>query len=364
MRPPILGVIALLLAAMAGVTAPAATARPLQASDIGADYVVIVDISGSMNEDGRYRTFLAALPRLIDDLDPSDRLSVYTFDNVVHSVYTGPALPAAELIPKLPATVSVDAITDLGPPIAAALDHLHRPDAGPIATVVLVTDGQHNPPSASDYAELSGPAWAELARSVRASNQASMSVYAVLVGAGVFNEEQVERIFGTATVLRPTDSDELGESFVEARAQATATKQRLWESDRPVIVEPEHRAADPTIVPLGVVVAVGLFVAMVVAVLLARRRSPTLVGTLEVSSGRESTVLTRIRLEGRRTELSGTGFPGYGWVVPIPDGIRISYSRVPETKPVTRRCAAGKSIILGGNTFTYLSDVGDTGKTE
>ncbi|WP_067538206.1 VWA domain-containing protein [Nocardia crassostreae] len=134
-----------------------ATAVP-DAADISADYIVLLDISGSMAEAGRYAAGLEALPRLLDGLSEADRVSFHTFDATVHPIYSGSGRPAPELLAMLPAAPVTDAVTDLGPAITTVLDELERSGRLPITTVVLITDGLPNPPDGSPYADLSAPA--------------------------------------------------------------------------------------------------------------------------------------------------------------------------------------------------------------
>ncbi|UGT62489.1 vWA domain-containing protein [Nocardia asteroides] len=351
--------IALAIGAAAGLVrfAAAPGAEPPRGAP-AADYVVLADVSGSMDQPGRYPALLTALPRLLDGLDPADRVSLYTFDSTVHSRYSGAGLGGDRLVAQLPGTANVAASTDLGPPIAAGLDELRRPDGAPIRTVVLVTDGMHDPPPESEYADLSGPAWAELARRAGEAGDANTAFYTVLVGAGDFDAAQATRIFPSGTVVRPVNAAELEDAFAAARARVATMKRQLTA----VPVAPggtgtaplDGAAAGAGLAGAGVL-AIG---AAAAAVLVVRRRRPVLSGELEVSSGREPVPSARIPLAGHRMALDDDGIEGVGSVAAVRGGaeLMISYTALPGAKPITRRCAAGKPIILGGYTFTYHTD--------
>jgi hypothetical protein len=157
-------VLALAVGASASAGAPAQASREevlraLGVDRIAADYVVMVDTSGSMKQGNLYAQVKSALRPLLRAVSPDDHLTLLTFDSTPAVRFSGPLGPqgdaALDQLPSVPAGTA----TDIGAAINAGLAELSRPDAHDVGTVVLVTDGKHEPPTGSNYPSTSGPAW-------------------------------------------------------------------------------------------------------------------------------------------------------------------------------------------------------------
>ncbi|MEO7589200.1 MAG: vWA domain-containing protein [Arachnia sp.] len=129
-----------------------------------ADYVVVLDTSGSMTKDGAWTEAVDAVAGLASSLGAGDRLSVVTFDEFTEVAWQGVhPVDTQGLAAALP-TVPEGERTDIGAGLAMALDVLEGPDARPLAAVVLMTDGQITTEPDSPYRAADGAAWADLAQ--------------------------------------------------------------------------------------------------------------------------------------------------------------------------------------------------------
>ncbi len=133
--------------------------RALGVDRVAADYVVMVDTSGSMKQGDLYAQVKSALRPLLRALSPDDYLTLLTFDSTPAVRFSGPVGPQGDVaLDQLP-SVPGGTATDIGAAINAGLAELSRPDAHDVGTIVLVTDGKHEPPAGSNYPATSGPAW-------------------------------------------------------------------------------------------------------------------------------------------------------------------------------------------------------------
>nr|WP_300151846.1 vWA domain-containing protein [Propionicimonas sp.] len=163
-----------------------------------ADYVVLVDTSGSMKADGRYARVRHELGTLIDGLDSDDRVSLLTFDSKAVRRFRGAVgeNPSA-VTSKLPATAAGDH-TDIGAAIAAGLTELERPDTHRLAALILITDGKLDAPG-SKYANVKSSAWKQLkARATELGGSHQVAAYAVSLSAST-DAGLLKKVFPQAT---------------------------------------------------------------------------------------------------------------------------------------------------------------------
>ncbi|TDC67006.1 VWA domain-containing protein [Micromonospora sp. KC207] len=147
--------------------------RGLRVDTLPADYVVLIDVSASM-QDGRrdlYAAARAALRPLLGGLAPVDRLHLIAFAERPDPVFSGDiGANGAAVLGRLPGRAEGRA-TDIGAAIGAALQIVEQPDATDPATVIMLTDGVHDPPPGSRYAYPGGDAFADLRKRARAVEQ-------------------------------------------------------------------------------------------------------------------------------------------------------------------------------------------------
>ncbi len=125
------------------------------------DYVILVDTSGSMTQDGRYDKVKTALLAMLKALQPTDRVALVTFDSAAKVAFDGPASTGADaIVAKLPATPTGQR-TDIGAGIDAGLKILEAANAKDLGAIALITDGKVDAPG-SPYADPASPAWAAL----------------------------------------------------------------------------------------------------------------------------------------------------------------------------------------------------------
>jgi hypothetical protein len=96
--------------------------QTLNVDEVPADYVVLVDTSGSMNDGGLYGDVRGTLATFFAGLTPADHLAVYTFDDFPTPRYLGPASNPGRALASLPPRPRPPSSgnTDIGAALAAA----------------------------------------------------------------------------------------------------------------------------------------------------------------------------------------------------------------------------------------------------
>src|SRR5437764_4509107 len=90
----------------------------LNVDGISADYVILIDTSGSMEDGHLYQGVQNALRPLLSALSPKDFLSLATFDTTPNLYFDGPVrADGADALNRLPATAD-GPYTDIGQAIA------------------------------------------------------------------------------------------------------------------------------------------------------------------------------------------------------------------------------------------------------
>jgi hypothetical protein len=208
-------IVALVLLALAPLTGRAAARQPaagqpaatpeqvlraLGTDKVDADYVVMVDTSASMQQSHLYPQVKRTLSGFLRAMSPTDHLSLITFDEVPAIRYSkAVGASADEAIAQLPKEATGGS-TDIGSAIELALDELERPHAAPVASVLMVTDGKHEPPTGSRYPSLDSPAWRLLKARGQRLQARQVSAFAVALG-GRTDARLLERAFATTRVL-------------------------------------------------------------------------------------------------------------------------------------------------------------------
>jgi Ca-activated chloride channel family protein len=108
----------------------------------GADYVFVLDTSGSMS--GKFATLARGVARALGELQPGDRFRIVTFSDRAHDLTRGwkDATPENVLhYIKVVERIKVDGSTDLFAGIKAGLDEL---DDDRVTSLILVTDAVAN----------------------------------------------------------------------------------------------------------------------------------------------------------------------------------------------------------------------------
>ncbi|MGA6165987.1 vWA domain-containing protein [Amycolatopsis magusensis] len=213
-------------AAQTGDSTRAEILASLSATQVPADYIVLLDTSGSMAGGNRYATAVASLSGLFDALPSEDHVALYTFDSTPNPEYRGPSRPAAELLGKLPSGPNPNGATDLGKAMAVALQELQRDGAARVANIVIITDGAHDPVASSPYADSTGSAWEALRQQGKQKASPTLSVYAVPLGDGTAGTATVKSVFDDAIVLTPGDVQNLREYLGRSKASVEMEKAR------------------------------------------------------------------------------------------------------------------------------------------
>ncbi|WP_433893200.1 vWA domain-containing protein [Streptomyces sp. CA-111067] len=224
------------LAAGPAQAAPADTAHPTraeiyQALELGqepADYAILVDTSGSMKQNGRYDTVRATLRPFLDGLTPQDHVELVTFDSSPHIQYIGSAGDTDAIMSHLPAQPNPHGATDIGAALDKALTELERDDASPVASIVLLTDGEQDPAPGSRYPTSSGPSWTALQHRADAiGDHAQLAGYALPLGSGASGADLLGHVVSDTTELRPKNIQDLGGYLARAGDRTRARQAAL-----------------------------------------------------------------------------------------------------------------------------------------
>jgi hypothetical protein len=145
-----------------------------------ADYVLLVDTSGSMKQGGRYSQVRQELRKLLAGLDADDRVSLLTFDSTVVKRYRGDVGTNPDaVLSHLPATASGN-YTDIGAAIDGGLTQLESADTHRLAALILITDGVMDTLPNSKYAKVDSASWKKLkTRTVSLEQDHELAAYAV-----------------------------------------------------------------------------------------------------------------------------------------------------------------------------------------
>ncbi|MBU2668241.1 VWA domain-containing protein [Actinoplanes bogorensis] len=224
----VVGVAILVSAVAAPVRAAPADADAvygaLRVNSVPADYVVMVDVSGSMNGP-RYAQVRRSLSAFLAALAPDDQVTLVPFAEKPRSARTSAAgRSATQLMRQLP-TVADGQSTDIGAALEKSVDVLSRSGAPAVATVVLLTDGEHRPPGASPYPFTTGYQWNVLAQRARKLRKASLQAFAVPLSADT-GAPLLAKVFPGARTLRITGIDRLTAALDQPKREARAAKAR------------------------------------------------------------------------------------------------------------------------------------------
>nr|WP_221381707.1 vWA domain-containing protein [Actinoplanes polyasparticus] len=196
----------------------------LGVNTVPADYVVLVDVSGSMRGP-RYAQLKRGLSEFLTALAPDDQVTVVPFAEKPRPARTQAAgRTAARLTSRLPPEADGGS-TDIGAALEKSLDVLSRPKAPAVASVVLLTDGRHEPPAGSPYPFTGGYQWTALAKRARALKKTSLGAFAVPLSANT-GAPLLGKVFPGARTLRPTGLDGLTTALDQPKQAARAAKAR------------------------------------------------------------------------------------------------------------------------------------------
>lgn len=251
------------------------------------DFIVVIDTSGSMqaDDDPLYPAVVDAVGALVQAIPEGDYLSLLTFDADVRSAWTEPVTADSrdEVVAALP-EVADGQSTDLGAAIAGIVDRIERPAAATVQTVVLMTDGRHEPPPGSAFpADTSSGQWPELFERARAlgENQA-IRAYGVALGDGNATDvDLLRQAFGRVQIAaQPTD--QLPAFFAEVVERARLDRlQALVIEDLEVV---ETDLGQPEVVDTGTETVIDV---------------PVTLGSLRVPASVEVTNVTATDGEGQ-----------------------------------------------------------------
>lgn len=190
---------------------------------VPSDYVLLVDVSASINA-AEYAAVKRGLTAFLAALAPDDQVTLVPFADTA-SASTQPAgRSPGQLVAKLPAAAD-GRHTDIGAALEKSIEVLKRPGAPALATVVLLTDGEHDPPPGSPYPFTEGYQWNQLTKAAKALPQQSVTAYAVPL-AGRTGAHLLKKVFPAGRVLQTSSIDQLTAALEQPKAAARAAKAR------------------------------------------------------------------------------------------------------------------------------------------
>ncbi|MGV9978426.1 vWA domain-containing protein [Micromonospora wenchangensis] len=179
----LLGVVVALLGggfagpAMAGPSSREEVYQTLGVDEVAAEYVVLIDTSASMQQGAdRYRAVRDGLRGFLAALSANDTVALVTFDEIASVRFHGPAgRNPDQLLARLPPRAD-GTHTDIGRAVETAVRLVGRSTA-PVATIVMFTDGAHDPAPNSPYPFAEGASWTALARTAATFKQEQVLAY-------------------------------------------------------------------------------------------------------------------------------------------------------------------------------------------
>jgi hypothetical protein len=190
---------------------------------VPSDYVVMVDVSGSMKGE-RYAQVRRSLTEFFAALAPEDRVTLIPFADRAPASTQQVGRAPGKLLAKLPADAD-GGHTDIGAALESAVTALSRGDAPPLATVVLLTDGRHDPGPNSAYPLTAGHNWTVLTGRARKLRKTSLQAYAIPLS-GATGAPLLAKVFPGARILGLASVDKLTATLARPKATARAAKAR------------------------------------------------------------------------------------------------------------------------------------------
>ncbi|MHA6511728.1 vWA domain-containing protein [Tessaracoccus sp. Z1128] len=179
-------------------------AATLGIQDQATDFILVVDTSVSMKDDGRWGRAREALSGLFESLTPDDHVTLITFDDGAQTVFEGTDPNPATLLATLPDTPE-GTQTDIGAAIDEGVEALTRDGASDVAAFVLLTDGELDAAEGSSYETPDAPAWDAL-RSSAAAATTGRQVGAFALSLGPKSDAGLlAQVFPDADVATPGD---------------------------------------------------------------------------------------------------------------------------------------------------------------
>ena len=223
-------------------------------SKVPISYVFVIDVSRSMQDSGLYPQALGALKNFLGVINPGDRIGVIIFAaHAETALAVAPLTNSSDVLSVLPDQAEGTA-TDIGAGLSQALGELQHVPSGQPATVVLLTDGMHNPPAGSRYPTTTGKGWDALAaEAARLRKYRQIFAFAIPLS-GISGVDLLCSVFPDAQKLEIGSSADSLTNYLQ-RAQALTRLElatRLLRNDQGKGVEVEWPSSEVDVnVPSG-----------------------------------------------------------------------------------------------------------------
>lgn len=174
-----------------GPVTPEDVYRALDIRENPTDVILLVDVSASMRENGRYALMRSLITDVLARRRQFDRVVLITIGASPRILFAGPVTDPDAVLATLPATPT-DRFTDIGAALEIAVHALEELGSADFARLIMLTDGQHRPAPGSRYPFAVGASWSALTARADAAVSVKTSVTGIAVplsptGGGGFN---------------------------------------------------------------------------------------------------------------------------------------------------------------------------------
>jgi hypothetical protein len=198
-----------------------------------ADYILFLDRSGSMREPlvpgralSRHEAARSVARLIVETARPGDYVAIVGFESDALLLSPGRVLgrDVSDILADIASWPPPSGLqTDIGKALSETVRQLNRSGANPIQFLFFLTDGRHDPPPGSAFADMSGPAWRGLADQARNATAGRIVRVTGMALADVADVDLVRRAWPEATVL-PRQQESLLSFFTQVREQARRLK--------------------------------------------------------------------------------------------------------------------------------------------
>ncbi|WP_022910710.1 vWA domain-containing protein [Aestuariimicrobium kwangyangense] len=206
------------------------------------DYVLLVDTSASMKQDGRWGRVRQALGALAGQLGTGDRVTMITFDDGVRSTWQAAKPSSAQVLAHLPKEPTGKQ-TDIGAAIDAGVTALAK--SRKVGALVLLTDGEIDASPSSKYPNGQADSWDSLrTRAAKAIQGRQVGAFAVSIG-GKTDARLLTSVFPKATVADPADIVGYLAGITRELTKVRVAQALAADLKAPVSVVVDHVTPDP-----------------------------------------------------------------------------------------------------------------------
>lgn len=194
-----------------------------------ASYVIVIDMSGSMNSNGYFPIVKQAVHDFVKFLPNGDYLSILGFNESTRPLIMPQFLQSdrtgllrfinAIPNPRPKSKTAPEQFTDIGRALKATLKELRAPGAPRVQFVLFLTDGNHEPGPGSEFPQKTGPAWNELRSSASQALKDKLVQVTPLALGTKTGVELVQKVFPGSMPIPVSDRSQLVQYFMRKKSE-------------------------------------------------------------------------------------------------------------------------------------------------